>query len=146
DLVFPVARHRRVCISGARKVRAQGESFMKKLIAVVSLGSSALTLLVVWGLGLATLPGTVKLENKRVRISEVTYAPGAPRERYIRPTDQVIVFLDDCRYERLDSQTKEKTIRERKSGDVIWHDKGEDAPQLTNLGAKAYRTLVVELK
>src|SRR2546422_9523881 len=27
-----------------------------------------------------------------------------------------------------------------------WHDKGEDAPQLTNLGAKAYRTLLVELK
>ena len=46
--------------------------------------------------------------------------------------DQVIVFLDDCRYERLDPQTGQKTIRERKSGDVIWHDKGEDAPQLTN--------------
>ena len=35
---------------------------------------------------------------------------------------------------------------ERKSGDVIWHDKGEDAPQLTNAGAKPYRTVVIELK
>ena len=119
---------------------------MKKLIALVSLGSSALTLLAVWGLGWASLPSKVKLENPRVRVSEIVYAPGTPRERYIRPTDQVIVFLDDCRYERIDSQTKEKTIRERKSGDVIWHDKGEDAPQLTNLGPKPYRTLVVELK
>jgi hypothetical protein len=87
-----------------------------------------------------------KLENSRVRISEVLHEPGVPRERYIRPTDQVIVFLDDCRYERIDSKTGERTLRERKSGDVIWHDRGEDAPVLVNAGAKPYRTLVVELK
>jgi len=40
----------------------------------------------------------------------------------------------------------EKTVRERKSGEVIWHNKGEDAPVLENLDAKPYRTLVVELK
>ncbi len=88
----------------------------------------------------------MKLENKRVKVTGVTYLPGAARERYIRPTDQVIVFLDESKYERLDSQTGEKTVRERKSGDVIWHDKGEDAPRLTNLGTKPYRTLVIELK
>ena len=92
------------------------------------------------------LPETVKLENKKVRVKEVTYAPGQPRERYIRPTDQVIVFLDDSKYERIDSATKERTVRERKSGDVIWHDKGEDAPVLRNLGAKPYRTLVIGMK
>jgi hypothetical protein len=86
-----------------------------------------------------------KLENKRVRVKEVTYPVGVPRTPYIRPTDQVIVFLDDSRYERVDSQTKEKAVRERKAGDVIWHDKGEDAPQLTNVGTKPYRTLVIEL-
>ena len=58
----------------------------------------------------------------------------------------MIVFLDDCKYERIDSQTHEKTVRRRKSGEVIWHNKGEDAPVLTNLGTKPYRTLVVELK
>jgi hypothetical protein len=119
---------------------------VKKLLALVAVGSSALTLLAVWALGWAALPSQVKLENAKVRVTEVMYAPGTPRERSIRAHDQVIVFLDDCRYERLDSQTKEKTVRERKSGDVIWHDKGEDAPQLTNLGAKAYRTMVIELK
>ena len=119
---------------------------MRKLIALVALGSSALTLLAVWSFGWANIPAEVKLENKRVRISELTYAPGVPRERSIRQTDQVIVFLDDCRYERLDSETKEKTVRVRKAGEVIWHDKGEDAPQLTNLGTKPYRTLVLELK
>ena len=56
------------------------------------------------------------------------------------------MFLDDCRYERTDPATGDKTVRERKSGDVIWHNKGEDAPQLINLGPKPYRTLVVELR
>ncbi len=119
---------------------------MKRIICLTAAISSCLTLLAVWSLGWAVAPGAVKLENARVRVSETVNNPGQPRERYIRPTDQVIVFLDDCRYERLDSKTKEKTIRVRKSGEVIWHDKGEDAPQLTNLGAKPYRTLVIELK
>jgi hypothetical protein len=92
------------------------------------------------------LPANVKLENDKVKVTEVTYQPGVPRERYIRPTDQVIVFLDDCKYQRTDSKTGEKTIRERKSGDVIWHDKGEDAPVLINLGSKPYRTLVIEMR
>lgn len=110
---------------------------MKKMI-LVGLLSSLATLV-------AVMPTKVKLENARVRVREVTYEPGVKRERYIRPTDQVIVFLDDSKYRRTDSQTKEQTVRERKSGDVIWHDKGEDAPVLENLGTKPYRTLVIEL-
>ncbi len=119
---------------------------MKKTILLTGALSSALTLLAVFSFGFAALPTEVKLENKRVKASTVTYLPGVPRERYIRSTDQIIVFLDDCKYERKDSQTGEKTIRERKSGDVIWHDKGEDAPVLTNLGSKPYRTLTIALK
>ena len=94
----------------------------------------------------ADMPSKVKLENPKVKITEITYMPGVPRPRYIRQGDQVVVFLDDCKYQRIDSQTGEKTIRERKSGDTIWHDKGEDAPVLTNLGTKSYRTLVIEMK
>lgn len=119
---------------------------MKRVLGLTAVLSSVLTLAVVWTLGGANLPTATKLENPRVKVTEVTYAPGTPRERYIRAADQVIVFLDDCRYERIDSETKEKTVRERKSGDVIWHNRGEDAPVLTNLGSKSYRTLVIELK
>jgi hypothetical protein len=104
------------------------------------------TALVTWTMAMQTQQTTLKLENDRVKVTEVVYQPGVPRERYIRPTDQVIVFLDESRYERTDSQTKEKTIRQRKSGEVIWHDKGEDAPVLINLGKTPYRTLVIELK
>jgi hypothetical protein len=110
---------------------------MKWKLVVTALLSSALTLVAV---------SNVKLENTRVKVTEVRYEPGVPRERYIRPTDQMIVFLDDCRYQRIDSETHEKTVRERKSGEIIWHNKGEDAPVLINLGKTPYRTLVIELK
>jgi hypothetical protein len=122
------------------------EPTMKKAIVGTAAISVALTLLAVWGLDGAALPSKVKLENARVVVTEVTAAPGSARERGIRQTDQVIVFLDDCRYERTDPATGEKTVRDRKSGDVIWHSKGEDAPLLVNAGEKPYRTLVIELK
>jgi hypothetical protein len=115
-------------------------------LAITALVSSAATLLGVWSLGGAALPTTVKLDNAKVHVTEVTSGLKAVRERGVRSADQVIVFLDDCRYERIDPVTGEKTIRERKSGDVIWHDKGEDAPQLTNAGSKPYREIVIELK
>jgi len=110
---------------------------MKWRLALTALISSGLTLMAVT---------QMKFENSKVSVKEVIYEPGIPRERYIRPSNQLIVFLDDCRYERTDSATHETTVRERKSGDVIWHDKGEDAPVLKNLGRTAYRTLVIELK
>jgi hypothetical protein len=117
---------------------------MKKLI-LIALVSSLVTLYFTFEVAGAALPKKVKLENPRVRVSEIVYEPGVPRERYTRPTDQVIVFLDDSKYQRTDSATGEKTVRERKSGEVIWHDKGEDAPVLVNLGTKNYRTLLIEL-
>lgn len=98
------------------------------------------------GLAGAALPVKNVLTNKRVNVVETTYLPGVPRERHTRATDQVIVFLDNCKYSRKDSATGEVTTRERKAGEVIWHDKGEDAPVLTNLGAAPYRTLTIELK
>ena len=108
------------------------------------MASSALTLVAVRASGGQGVRPAVRLENARVRVSEVTYVPGV-RAHGIRPTDQVIVFLDDCSYERT-TRTPAKTMRERKAGEVIWHDKGEDAPVLTNAGRKPYRTLIIELK
>lgn len=111
-------------------------SMKSLLLAAIVLSPAALLLAIT----------SAKLENARVRITEVRYDPGVPRERSIRASDQVIVFLDDCSYERTDSETHAKEIRVRKSGDVIWHNKGEDAPVLKNVGTKPYRTLVIELK
>jgi hypothetical protein len=115
-------------------------------LALTAVASSALTLVAVRGAPEVKPSSTVKLENARVRIAELTYAPGAVRERGVRRTDQIIVFLDHSSYSRLDPVTGEVTIRRRNPGDVIWHDKGEDAPRLTNSGDRPYRTLVIELE
>jgi hypothetical protein len=123
----------------------RGEKMKQKLM-LTALGSCCLTLAVGWAAGVLNLPNRVVLENARVKVTEINYPPGVARDRYIRAADQVIVFLDDCKYQRIDSQTHEKTVRQHKSGDVIWHNKGEDAPVLINQGSHQYRTLVVELK
>lgn len=94
----------------------------------------------------AALPVKTAFENRKVKVVETTYLPGVPREPGVRASDQLIVFLEDCAYERKDPVTGELTIRKRKSGEVIWHDKGEAAPQLINKGKTAYRTLTIELK
>jgi len=112
---------------------------MKKLILPAALIAAYVA-------GRADVSRDVKLENVRVRVTQLDYEPGKPREKSIRPADQVIVFLDDSRYERIDPETGAKEIRTRKSGDVIWHNKGEAAPVLTNVEKKTYRTLVIELK
>jgi hypothetical protein len=96
--------------------------------------------------GRADVLHTPKLQNEKVTVTELDYEPGKPRPRSIRQSDQVIVFLDDSRYQRIDPDTGAKEIRTRKSGDVIWHNKGEVAPVLTNLDDRTYRTLVVEIK
>lgn len=112
-----------------------------KTIVCTAVLSAAATLLVA-----ATISQNVKIEKPRVTVTEVVHPPGVPREPYVRPTDQVIVFLDDCAYDRVDAKTGAKTRVSRKSGEVIWHDKGEQAPTLINAGAKPYRTLVIALK
>jgi hypothetical protein len=112
---------------------------MKKCLFLLTLAGAYLA-------GRADVMTVSKLRNARVTVTELDYEPGKPRAKSIRPADQVIVFLDDSRYERIDPDTGAKEIRTRKSGDVIWHNKGEVAPVLTNLDSKTYRTLVVELK
>ena len=86
------------------------------------------------------------VDTVRATVSEILYEPGVPRKPHIRPTDQIIVFLDDCEYERTDAATGEETTRKRKSGEVITHDRSEMAPALLNKGTKSYRTLLIELK
>jgi len=88
----------------------------------------------------------IRLENDSVRVSEIVWEPGVPRERYTRQNNQLVVFLEDCSYCRIDPTTEEQVIRIRKNGEVLWHPKGEEAPVLINAGDKPYRTLLVEFK
>src|SRR5262245_29360022 len=118
---------------------------MRRIILTAAL-STAATLLVVWSLPAAGLvKEEVKIENRRVTVTETSNPAGVARDPYVRPSDQVIVFLDDCSYDRIDPKTGAATRVNRKAGDVIWHDKGEQAPKLDNKG-KAYRTVIIGLK
>ncbi len=88
----------------------------------------------------------VVLENVRAEVTERVIPPGGERVPYLRATDQIIVFLNDTKYERVDPETGEKTTRERKAGEVIWHDRSEMAPALINVGKGPMRSLVIALK
>lgn len=86
------------------------------------------------------------LENARVEVIERSIPPGGERVPYVRPSDQVIVFLNDTTYERIDAETGEKIVRSRKAGEVIWHDKGENAPKLVNVHDEPFRSLIIQIK
>jgi hypothetical protein len=94
----------------------------------------------------ATAPVTKNvLDNARVNITEVTAPPKSVREPYTRPSDQIIVFIDEADYESTDAAGK-KIVKHRVPGEIVWHNKGEAAPTLVNKGGKAYRNLVIGLK
>jgi hypothetical protein len=118
-----------------------------------SLGSATLFLFgLATGFGLSTRSSTLKtpsirtiLENGRVLVSEMVYERGAHRSMHRRQNDQVIVFVNDAQYEVVSPDGKKET-RTRKAGEVIWHNQGETAPNLTNTGSGSYRTIVINLK
>jgi hypothetical protein len=118
-----------------------------KRIAITAVVSSLLTLLLVYGLGAAPpMTRTTVLENARVEVIERTIPPGEARDPYIRPTDQVIVFLNAVSYDRIDSNSGETISRTREAGEVIWHSRGESAPKLVNTGNGPFRSLIIALK
>jgi hypothetical protein len=118
-----------------------------RLVAFTAVVSSALTFGLLRLLAAPVAPSMkVVLENDRVKVTERIIAPGGERTPYIRPTDQVIVFLNDTKYERIDAETGETIVRERAGGEVIWHFSGENAPKLVNVHEAPFRSLVIELK
>src|SRR5712692_5268149 len=125
---------------------------MSKRTLTIIVGLVIFGLGVFAGIGLARQLGAlsgpqtkVLLDNARVTVTEVTMAPGVRREPYTRPTDQIIVFIDNASYEATDSDGK-KQARRRAAGEIVWHNKGEAAPLLVNTGQKPYRNLVVTFK
>ncbi|MFQ5929015.1 MAG: hypothetical protein ACE5MK_04910 [Acidobacteriota bacterium] len=119
---------------------------MKDIVLTVVLSSTLTLCLVYWVSHAQEVTRRIVLENARVQVTERVIPPGGVRAQYVRASDQVIVFLNDATYERTDSKTGQKTIRKRKSGDVIWHQRGELAPKLVNVDQEAFRSLVIALK
>lgn len=69
----------------------------------------------------------------------------ARRAGYTRPSDQIIVFVDEADYAATDA-AGQKQVKHRQAGEIVWHNKGEAAPLLVNQGKQAYRNLVIALK
>jgi hypothetical protein len=115
-------------------------------------GTSLFLLGLASGLGLSARSSTLKtpsiktiLENNKVLVREMVYEMDAQRPAHQRQNDQVIVFVNDAQYEVVYPDGKKET-RTRKAGEVIWHSRGETAPNQTNTGRNRYRTIVVNLK
>jgi hypothetical protein len=115
-------------------------------------GTSLFLLGLASGLGLSARSSTLKtpsiktiLENNKVLVREMVYEKDAHRPVHQRQNDEVIVFVSDAQYEVVYPDGKKET-RIRKAGEVIWHNRGETAPNLTNTGRSRYRTIVVNLK
>ncbi len=117
----------------------------RALFAAALTSLVALTVLALAGAA-AEVARKIVLQNVRVEVTERSIPPGGVREPYIRPTDQVIVFLNDASYDRIDSTTGETVRRGRKGGDVIWHSRGEFAPKLVNRGSEPFRSLIIAIK
>ncbi|HVF28532.1 MAG TPA: hypothetical protein VM943_09850 [Pyrinomonadaceae bacterium] len=114
----------------------------ERLCALIIVAATALA---GFALGRQTAPTmTTKLDNAKVTVTESLTPAGGRREPYTRPTDQIIIFLDEAEYDSVDG-TGKATARRRRSGEIVWHTKGEAAPLLVNKG-QAYRNLIVALK
>ncbi len=119
---------------------------MRTILATAIL-SSLITLGVVKLLGAkADYTEKTVLDNKRATVTERVMDVNAARDPHVRATDQIIVFLNDTAYDRVDAQSGKVERRTRKAGEILWHDKGEHAPKLVNRGATPMRSLVIALK
>ncbi len=122
-------------------------SFLLAGMAVFVLGLAAGLLVSASALAVGGLPSKVLLDNDRVKVTEVYFAPGARREGgWIRAGDQVIVWLDEANYDASHADGSEPRFYKRPQGSILWHPKGQTAPLLVNKGEKPFRELVIELK
>lgn len=119
-----------------------------KHIILTAVISSALTLGVVHLAGAKNngYAEKVVMDNARVEVTDRVMEVGGFRDTHVRATDQVIVFLDESSYDRVDAKTGAVTRQTRKAGEVLWHFKGENAPKLINRGGKPMRSLLIALK
>ncbi len=118
-----------------------------RTILATAIASSLITLGVVKLMGAKTdYSEKTLLDNKRATVTERVMEVNSARDPHTRATDQIIVFLNDTAYDRVDPQSGKIERRTRKAGDILWHDKGEHAPKLINRGAGPMRSLVIALK
>jgi hypothetical protein len=85
------------------------------------------------------------MDNARVTVREIVLAPGSARAARARPTDELVLFPEEAHYQATDAAGK-VSPRDRKPNEVVWHEKGEQAPTLSNPTKKTVRYFSISLK
>ncbi len=120
---------------------------MKKQNLIVTVGASALLI----GAAAVFAQDAVKiqpesnkvlLENDRVRVLEVTSAPGATLKMHSHP-GHVVYLLEDANTKHTDASGKVVVV-EGKKGEARWVDATSDTVE--NTSKTPLRTIVIEVK
>ena len=87
----------------------------------------------------------VVFENPRVAVREITIPVSGIRPARLRDTDEVVFFCQESHYQAVNADGS-KEPRDRKPGTVVFHTKGEQAPNLINHGKAPVKYFSMSLK
>lgn len=86
-------------------------------------------------------------ENDRVRVWDLTLAPGESTGRHRHKEDYLYVVIGGGSLQPVDADGVKGETRQMVDGDVRWRDvEGEDIHEAINTGPGPWRNIIVELK
>ena len=86
-------------------------------------------------------------ENDRVRVWDLTLAPGESTGKHRHTEDYLYVVIGDGSLQGVDADGTKGEPRQMADGDVRWRDvDGEDVHEAVNTGDTPWRNIIVEVK
>ncbi len=86
-------------------------------------------------------------ENDRVRVWDLRLEPGQGTGLHRHTCDYLYVVIGDGRLQARDADGKPRPAMEMQDGEVRFREiRGEDVHEAVNVGAGAWRNIIVELK
>jgi quercetin dioxygenase-like cupin family protein len=86
-------------------------------------------------------------ENDRVRVWDLTLAPGESTGKHRHTEDYLYVVIGDGSLQGVDADGTKGEPRQMADGDVRWRDvDGEDIHEAVNTGDTPWRNIIVEVK
>ena len=86
-------------------------------------------------------------ENDRVRVWDLTLAPGESTGKHRHTNDYLYVVIGGGELQAVDADGSKGEPRQMADGEVRWRGvEGEDVHEAINTGTEAWRNIIVELK
>tara|TARA_B100000676_G_C17779769_1_gene681257 strand:+ start:432 stop:734 length:303 start_codon:yes stop_codon:yes gene_type:complete len=86
-------------------------------------------------------------ENDRVRVWDLTLAPGESTGKHRHTNDYLYVVIGGGHLQGIDADGTKGEPRRMEDGEVRWRDvEGEDVHEAVNTGEDPWRNIIVELK